>query len=1123
VQTRHIIHLRRTWIITNIKILNALWFWVTFYVTVGRDFIGSPSPKSKPRKEKMWNASFQGKKSGGTHDGHGGNAGPPPASTGNPTATMTDATTTFSTVTGGSSNNSGGVGGGGVPSTIKSANDNNDKSPPPSLPVPSKKKLTAILWPHGNKVTVRVVVNNQIVSAPSSGSSNSSSGAGGAVAEDNEDGTGGGAVKKMMMMRQQQQQHHQDNNAHTNHTTVGSGFDNRGYSGANTTTKTDMSPNNKNSTMMMDQDGMLQQQQQHGNKSFNKQTTEDSMNSTIGSDVDEDDNNNKHHTRRGNDQQQRHCDNSNSINNMAGSSENSSSTSDAVPSSQMPSSATGLNNGSDAGGGGGGSSSNFEASLLLGIAESTSASSNTNNNNTSGIAGLLGTEKEKREPVDPTTLPTSMTSFLDMLTEDQRRVRHRHIPGVDGFRKLYRSEVKSDMSEARKMKRSVVRHHKVQVEVKDTTSGGGGGGSDNGGASAMEVEGENEENKNNSGSAGGATGMSDTTNGKDNGGEKEDETPPPAMRDAFVVPGREVRMCALGGQLAGMIESTDFEFAIKGSNGTTTAATNANNNPLSSSSSSSNNNNNPKDTLRSPRLVDSLTSFNPPRPQESTSSKTKHRLKRWEANPHEVESDLANYRKTVARTREELHNANREHAMIEAGASMMRGHFMEHLMEYRREMTVLRDQMASVTGNCLKLGEEYNVSGGSVSTRGTVKGMKDVLITLKALGEDIKGGVDGSSSEDGSKRGVADVTAAGGSEVPHDWRVEGVGGVRASRALCVALKPSYQEGAKKAASGWLLPGDDVVIVNSGMEGKIAYIHGPEEAMKRSEDAKKKMGKNKMKESAAVKYNDAMDVDSPNKEKKGGMPSTTAANKENSSSKLYTTIGVKLGKSGQFRNYHPSQVRLNVKKFPTMTHTDASLVKRWEDMIKTALPNGVDHDVLAMEHYINSSLVKERNAEEDAAAIVDNGTKDNNDGSGSPKSVTQCGDDDRMLLPFGAGLIAAPQDVKNYPSLIPLDTLEESVRKVVYEADKSRVIPTMSSNRSVRKFEAQQEEMNRLKGKAMQLRNRLGRQKRLRSLNERSLMAGQSRANKVEGLLLEMQMDLKNLKERLQDELNEIDE
>lgn len=85
----------------------------------------------------------------------------------------------------------------------------------------------------------------------------------------------------------------------------------------------------------------------------------------------------------------------------------------------------------------------------------------------------------------------------------------------------------------------------------------------------------------------------------------------------------------------------------------------------------------------------------------------------------------------------------------------------------------------------------------------------------------------------------------------------------------------------------------------------------------------------------------------------------------------------------------------------------------------------------------------------------------------------------------------------------------------------QVIPTMPS--TIRPYESRKEEMNALKGKVLQLRNRLGRQKRLRSLNEQSLVTGKSRAKKVERLLHEMEKDLKTLKGRLQDELNELGE
>lgn len=71
------------------------------------------------------------------------------------------------------------------------------------------------------------------------------------------------------------------------------------------------------------------------------------------------------------------------------------------------------------------------------------------------------------------------------------------------------------------------------------------------------------------------------------------------------------------------------------------------------------------------------------------------------------------------------------------------------------------------------------------------------------------------------------------------------------------------------------------------------------------------------------------------------------------------------------------------------------------------------------------------------------------------------------------------------------------------------------------YESRREEMNVLKGKVMHMRNRLVRQKRLRSLNEQSVLAGKQRAKKMERLLLEMQVDLRTLKGRLQTELTDL--
>jgi len=644
----------------------------------------------------------------------------------------------------------------------------------------------------------------------------------------------------------------------------------------------------------------------------------------------------------------------------------------------------------DGAAGAGGEGSALE--LLLGIADdATNAASGFTLPPTPNI------EKERRELLDPTTLPTSMTNFLDMLSEEQRRVRHRYIPGVEGFRKLYKGEVRSDMIEARRMaKKKMPLKEDIEVEeeaaaaMEGVTKSGEGGGDD--------VPPKEEE-------------------------EEEDDGMPD--REAFIAPTKESRKMALSGQLASLLDNTDFEESIKGSN-----TPSKKNKPL----------------LKSPQLVDTLTSFNPPRPQESTTYKTHHRLKRWEENPNEVESDLSNYRKTVTRTREELDIAKNEHSRIESVSSLMRNHFMNHLISYRKEMQAINDSMGGVTGSCGKLDDEYNGLRSLVRTRGVnVRSMKDIIGTLKMLGEEIEG-VKADDDDDVLKN--------------DDWRVMGVGGVSTKKT--------------KMANGWLLVGDEVIVSSTGEEGVVTSVTGPQ--LENAEETKK---------------GDAMDVDSPNKKEAAAKSVAKKVLKP-------TTISVKLTESGKIQTYSPAEVEFNPKGLPTLLLSDPKLAKRWEDMVSTALATGVDHDTLAMEEYISSSLTKDKTSEDKKG-----------DGKTSPKSV----------LPFGSGLVAAPDDVKNYPSVIPMDNLEETVRKVVYEADKPRIMVTMSDN--LRQAEARQEEMSVLKGKVLQLRNKLGRQKRLRSLNERSLIAGKNKANKVEGLLLEMQMDLKNLKTRLHKEVTDL--
>jgi len=124
-------------------------------------------------------------------------------------------------------------------------------------------------------------------------------------------------------------------------------------------------------------------------------------------------------------------------------------------------------------------------------------------------------------------------------------------------------------------------------------------------------------------------------------------------------------------------------------------------------------------------------------------------------------------------------------------------------------------------------------------------------------------------------------------------------------------------------------------------------------------------------------------------------------------------------TGTVKTFPPSELKLINRNFSCAT--DASIAKRWESMTQSAMETGSGHDYLGMNSQIIASILKDKQEED-------------NDGSASPKSVMQY-DDLRNVLPFGAGLMSAPEQIKNYSSIIPVNTLEESIRKVVYDGGK----------------------------------------------------------------------------------------
>ncbi|KAL3822395.1 hypothetical protein ACHAXA_010873 [Cyclostephanos tholiformis] len=715
-----------------------------------------------------------------------------------------------------------------------------------------------------------------------------------------------------------------------------------------------------------------------------------------------------------------------------------------------------------------GGGDDFEASLLLNIGAFPPApESDQNRDVASGeavvvapaAANSLETDRLLRErggssgggvgdsngAKDPNTLPTSMTSFLDVLTEEQRRTRHRHIPSVDGFRRLYRGEVKYDMARARRCRNA----NAVAMGAASRKQQRRPTGSDNEEDVVDDDDVDDEraeqsdERRDMDVEEGGAVDDENAGDGDDRDDDQEGTNKArggeAGAGSAFVAPTKEARRIALGGELAFFLDGAKFA-----------------------------------DGTRPPNVVDSITTFHPPRPQESTSTKTRLRLRRWEANPEDVDADMSSYRKTVGRTMAELDAARAERLRTEAVSTLVRGHLATHLKNYGVEATAIDEGLGKIIARCVKADNEISVKGVGTRSSGG-KGMRDVLATLMTLGKEVKGATKNAGTAK-RKRGNA----------PKDWRAVGVGGVcmKASGAQNYDGRGGTTTTTIPLSCGWLLVGDEVIVNLTGEEGVVVSIDGP---------------KSRTDVSSIVKNTTEMEP---------GAKSKTLDKNESSSSgsKRGTDCdAMDLDASPNIEEQEATAAASNEKHDSTVT-----VEPRWGNMIQTALANCVDHDVLAMTRYNDATLVGGR-THDDTGVIK-------NDGTSSPTSVGQY-DDAHTLLPFGSGLVAAPDDLKNYPSVLPLDVLEETVRNAVYGVNKPRVIPSMPSALSV--YESRQEEINTLKGKVLQLRNRLSRQKRLRGLNEHSLVAGQNRAKKAEGLLLEMQMDLKNLKERLQVELTEL--
>jgi hypothetical protein len=499
-----------------------------------------------------------------------------------------------------------------------------------------------------------------------------------------------------------------------------------------------------------------------------------------------------------------------------------------------------------------------------------------------------------------------------------------------------------------------------------------------------------------------------------------------------------------------------------------------------------------------PREIDVVVAFNPPRPPESIGAKKKHRMLRWERRPSDIENDLNSYRKTVQKTREELKSAEGELERVRVVDNQLRRHFLQHIQCMNAEVQRIGDEIATVQQECVDMAD---LPSSRTRTRGAFKGnnaMKDVLYTLRAKGKELEA------------RGLVINGLSPSSFVSN---VSGAGGVTPSSFVDWDRSTTIE--SSELAGAWVVPGDKVKTPYG--VGIVHSVYGPT-AVNTLEPLNHDLFHKTNSASMATDSNDAMEIDdlenqaaplnsnaTKKKATKVGKKFETGENNASLVNVIAPRIAVRLPFGVAFFNLNSIKSEENPS-----TYTDDQLAKRWLGIAETASIFGSSLNVSAMTNLISPD--KKGSGNGTSAMDVDETSDDSNVVS---KEIKQ-------FVPFGAGMFptAVGRGVNLHKaSMVELD---DAVNKAFFKGH--GVLGSknnMGVPNEVRKFEDQRQEHLTLQAKMLQLRNQLYRQRRIRLLNERTYTSSQERATKVESLVAEMRMDLKSLKGRLDLEIHDL--
>jgi len=582
-------------------------------------------------------------------------------------------------------------------------------------------------------------------------------------------------------------------------------------------------------------------------------------------------------------------------------------------------------------------------------------SNNMMSNNTATLTSTSHTSRSSSGIVNNVTTSTGgsssmATSFLDALSEDQRRVRTRHLPGATGFRKLHKSEIKRDMALCKAMllqargkmsgrgrsgsmstasnagtkEDSSKTKESSKTDVDKMDVDGDGSSTLGGGGSEEQPPGSDEETAPATPVVVSASTGGGKTSSKSSAKSAPDNSIKP-LPTAFTLPHPVTPSLCVDLDDKSILSATPNNITSGGINTTT--------HPHSTKEEQAQQ----FRVFSSPQVVESITAFNPPRPPESVGPKKMHRLCRWERNPHAVENDMNTYRKTVERTRLELRKAEVERERIELLGCHLRNHFLNQFRAMKEEMGLLNNVHTETQIECVKAA---GLLTSKTRSKGGVHAMRDVISVLKSRGAKSDLSKDTAVPMAVDEDDCADASAC---------YAPGVGGICADPS-----NPSL-------ARGWLLPGDAVTSPYGC--GSVVSVFGPTQLDVGAPSMVESAGPNRRQRGADTQdTHHGFGVLDPDVTAKG-LVTTAAGSEKMPQSRETTSQRHQHQRQSGLTTILPPRIcvrlpfgigylppsSLTIMENPS-SYSDAQLSNRWKAMMETAQVMGTSLDANTIENY-----------------------------------------------------------------------------------------------------------------------------------------------------------------------------